>query len=71
VLNAQISANVCLRFLQEQAVHAEALYVLGDLFEAWIGDDDLREFNLSIADGFKTLADSGVKIILFMVIVIF
>ncbi|MEP7703156.1 UDP-2,3-diacylglucosamine diphosphatase [Paraglaciecola sp. 25GB23A] len=49
-------------FLQEQAVHAEALYVLGDLFEAWIGDDDLSEFNLSIADAFKTLADSGVKI---------
>jgi UDP-2,3-diacylglucosamine hydrolase len=49
-------------FLQEQAVHAEALYVLGDLFEAWIGDDDLSEFNLSIADAFKTLADSGVNI---------
>lgn len=29
-----------LRFLDEEAKHAEALYILGDLFEAWIGDDD-------------------------------
>jgi UDP-2,3-diacylglucosamine hydrolase len=28
-----------LRFLQEQQGQAEALYILGDLFEAWIGDD--------------------------------
>ncbi|SNY55439.1 UDP-2,3-diacylglucosamine hydrolase [Arsukibacterium tuosuense] len=29
-----------LRFLQQQAVKAEALYILGDLFEVWIGDDN-------------------------------
>ncbi len=28
-----------LRFLNEEAVDAEALYILGDLFEAWVGDD--------------------------------
>lgn len=28
-----------LDFLRDQARHAEALYILGDLFEAWIGDD--------------------------------
>lgn len=28
-----------LRFLQEQQDQAQALYILGDLFEAWIGDD--------------------------------
>lgn len=28
-----------LRFLQEEAPQAEALYILGDLFEAWLGDD--------------------------------
>ena len=27
-------------FLRDRASQAEALYVLGDLFEAWIGDDD-------------------------------
>ncbi len=29
-----------LRFLQGEARKADALYILGDLFEAWIGDDD-------------------------------
>ena len=29
-----------LRFLQEQAAGAAALYILGDLFDAWIGDDN-------------------------------
>jgi len=28
-----------LAFLREEALHADALYILGDLFEAWIGDD--------------------------------
>lgn len=55
--------SACLfAFLKEQAPQAEALYVLGDLFEAWIGDDDLSEFNLSIADAFKTLAERGIPI---------
>ncbi|MEF1303075.1 UDP-2,3-diacylglucosamine hydrolase, partial [Vibrio owensii] len=27
-------------FMRNEAVHADALYVLGDLFEFWIGDDD-------------------------------
>ncbi|HET8711797.1 MAG TPA: UDP-2,3-diacylglucosamine diphosphatase, partial [Spongiibacteraceae bacterium] len=30
----------CLRFFDEEASNAEALYILGDLFEVWIGDDD-------------------------------
>jgi len=28
-----------LAFLRDEAAHAEALYILGDLFEAWLGDD--------------------------------
>ena len=28
-----------MRFLKEDAINADALYVLGDLFEVWIGDD--------------------------------
>ena len=31
------------QFLDSDALQADALYVLGDLFEAWIGDDDQRE----------------------------
>ena len=49
-------------FLQQQAIHAEALYVLGDLFEVWIGDDDNSAFNLSVADAFASLARQGVKL---------
>lgn len=49
-------------FLSEQAHQADALYVLGDLFEYWIGDDDRSAFNEHIASLFKALADKGVPI---------
>jgi UDP-2,3-diacylglucosamine hydrolase len=48
--------NQCLfTFLSEQAPKADALYVLGDLFEVWIGDDDQNNFTLSIAEAFNAL----------------
>ncbi|MBB3140810.1 UDP-2,3-diacylglucosamine diphosphatase [Halomonas organivorans] len=42
-----------LAWLEERAVHAEALYILGDFFEAWIGDDLL---DLGAADPTGTAA---------------
>ena len=33
-------ADQFLRFLETEALHAERLYILGDLFESWVGDDD-------------------------------
>lgn len=51
-----------LRFLQERAVNANALYILGDLFEAWIGDDDRSEFNLDIMHALKQATQSGLPI---------
>jgi len=49
--------NDCLfRFLQTEAVDADALYILGDLFEVWIGDDDITPFSESIATALKTLS---------------
>lgn len=42
-----------LTFLQDEARHADALYVLGDLFEVWLGDDDVTPFSESIAAAFK------------------
>ncbi|PKG97527.1 UDP-2,3-diacylglucosamine diphosphatase [Paraglaciecola sp. MB-3u-78] len=55
--------NQCLfTFLSEQAPQADALYVLGDLFEVWIGDDDQNSFTLSIAKAFNALGQSGVPI---------
>ncbi|MCS3431878.1 UDP-2,3-diacylglucosamine diphosphatase [Klebsiella sp. BIGb0407] len=49
-----------LHFLTHQAVNADALYILGDLFESWIGDDDTTPLHLQIAASIKTLVDSGV-----------
>jgi UDP-2,3-diacylglucosamine hydrolase len=49
-----------LAFLQTEARHAQALYILGDLFESWIGDDapDLAQ-SAAIA-GLRTLTSRGV-----------
>ncbi|MES2998916.1 MAG: UDP-2,3-diacylglucosamine diphosphatase [Pseudomonadota bacterium] len=49
-----------LYFLQHQARHAEALYILGDLFETWIGDDNETPFNKQIATALAELTASGV-----------
>ena len=50
------------RFLDTEARGAEALYVLGDLFEAWVGDDDPSTAGAFVADRLRTLADSGVPV---------
>lgn len=53
-------AQAFLSFLQADALQADALYILGDFFDAWIGDDDQTSFNLSIIDGLKKFNDTGV-----------
>ncbi|HID8900621.1 TPA: UDP-2,3-diacylglucosamine diphosphatase [Enterobacter hormaechei] len=49
-----------LRFLHGEAKSADALYILGDLFEAWIGDDDPNPLHREMAAAIKALVDSGV-----------
>ncbi|MBJ8738695.1 UDP-2,3-diacylglucosamine diphosphatase [Citrobacter sp. FDAARGOS_156] len=49
-----------LRFLAGDARKADALYILGDLFEAWIGDDDPNPLHREMAAAIKALTDSGV-----------
>jgi UDP-2,3-diacylglucosamine hydrolase len=49
-----------LRFLTVEAAGAEALYVLGDLFEAWVGDDDRDPAKLRVCAGLRALTRSGV-----------
>jgi len=46
-------------FMREQAPSAEAIYILGDLFEAWVGDDDNRDGTQLFIDELKTLSDNG------------
>ncbi|MBB3104490.1 UDP-2,3-diacylglucosamine diphosphatase [Azomonas macrocytogenes] len=53
-----------LRFLEKRAIHAEALYILGDFFEVWIGDDGMNEYHHSIARALRRVADSGTQIFL-------
>jgi UDP-2,3-diacylglucosamine hydrolase len=49
-----------LRFLAGEARQADALYILGDLFEAWIGDDDPNPLHREMAAAIKAVVDSGV-----------
>lgn len=50
-------------FLQSTAVSADALYILGDLFEYWAGDDDMEDVHhQTVINALKKLADTDVKI---------
>ncbi|SMY32155.1 UDP-2,3-diacylglucosamine diphosphatase [Photobacterium andalusiense] len=48
-----------LRFMAQETHHIDALYVLGDLFEMWIGDDEDSPFLRQVKQAFKTLTDAG------------
>ena len=50
------------QFLETQATLAESLYILGDFFDAWIGDDDDAPLNAEVAAALKNLSNSGTKI---------
>jgi len=50
-------------FADRTAARAGAVYILGDLFEYWIGDDDLADaFNASVADALLRLSGKGVAL---------
>jgi len=49
-----------LDFLRTDARYAQALYILGDLFETWIGDDDPDADKLRIQSALRDLVRSGV-----------
>ncbi len=54
--------DLLLKFLEQPAWDAEALYILGDLFEAWIGDDDDAEPGSTVAAALRTLTKVGVPV---------
>ena len=57
------ATDTLLRFLRETAAAADALYVLGDLFEYWIGDEGLDQpYATQIAQAFRALAERGVGV---------
>jgi UDP-2,3-diacylglucosamine hydrolase len=50
-------------FIEQKAPSAQALYILGDLFEYWIGDDDLGEpFHAVVAGFLRGLSRKGVAL---------
>jgi len=50
------------RFLQEEATGSDALYILGDLFEAWVGDDHDEQVASDTARQLKSLVDAGTPV---------
>lgn len=54
-----------LQFMRDTAPAAQALYILGDLFEYWAGDDDLDEpFHQTVTGALQQLARSGTRVCL-------
>lgn len=51
-----------LKFLDQQASSAEALYILGDLFEVWIGDDAIPTAMNTVISGLADLTGSGTPV---------
>ena len=49
-------------FLHQQASQCEALYILGDLFEAWVGDDDPAPLAQAVIKNLKTLTEHGTRL---------
>lgn len=49
-------------FIQRQARNADALYILGDLFETWVGDDDPSGAGGFVAENLAALHDRGVPV---------
>jgi UDP-2,3-diacylglucosamine hydrolase len=56
------ATRLFLEFLSGEARDAAALYILGDLFEAWVGDDDPAPLGAEIADALRALSAAGVPV---------
>ncbi len=51
-----------LRFLRDEAQQARSLYILGDLFEAWIGDDAPGDLGIAVARALAACARAGTQL---------
>jgi UDP-2,3-diacylglucosamine hydrolase len=54
--------SLFLRFLAHDARAASALYILGDLFEAWVGDDDDDQIGAQVATALRAVSDAGIPL---------
>ena len=55
-------ADQFLRFMETEALHADSVYILGDLFESWVGDDDPNEHYAWIKQALKKLTRKSVPV---------
>ena len=53
-----------LRCLDERATKADEVYILGDFFEVWLGDDDPSPLADQVTAALARLADAGVRVFL-------
>ncbi len=51
-----------IQLTRNEARKAEALYILGDLFEAWLGDDAVLPEIAAVIEALKTLTESGIPV---------
>ena len=51
-----------LAFLGDEARRCDQLFILGDLFEYWVGDDDDRPLAVTVAEALAGLHGDGVAI---------
>ena len=57
------ATRLFLQFLAGRARQADALYILGDLFETWIGDDDIVDpYHAEIVAALHSASQAGVQI---------
>ena len=55
-------AEQFIAFMKTEAIDADALYILGDLFESWVGDDDPNAHYASAKEAIRELSDTGVPV---------
>jgi UDP-2,3-diacylglucosamine hydrolase len=60
--SAKAATRTFLDWLKTTAPGSDAVYILGDLFEAWIGDDDNSAYNQMIIAAIRALSDSGTPV---------
>jgi len=56
--------HTLLDFLAQRTGNCRALYILGDLFEAWVGDDDDTELSRTVAEALKAVSERGTAVYL-------
>lgn len=58
------SAEIFFNFVRTYALTAQTIYILGDFFEVWVGDDEQSEFIERIKTSLQTLTKQGIKVYL-------